>query len=148
MCLPFLPSEQIVETVMRLDDRVTSPALASLMDYIDRTWIRSRTFPVSSSSIFMSPIRTNNDVEGWHNRLNSRVNIRGPVPFYLLLQELFREATAIPLQSKMVCENKLARYQRKKTRDIQREVFRLWGQYTDGEVSTSQLMRRIGRLLH
>ncbi|XP_033759180.1 uncharacterized protein LOC117341440 [Pecten maximus] len=26
MCLPFLPSEQIVETFMRLDDRVTSPA--------------------------------------------------------------------------------------------------------------------------
>jgi len=40
----------------------------------------------------MTSVRTSNDVEGWHNRLNTCVNTRGPVAFYLLIQELFRES--------------------------------------------------------
>jgi hypothetical protein len=31
-------------------------------------------------------------MEGWHIKLSSRVSSRGPVPFYLLVTELFKEA--------------------------------------------------------
>ena len=35
----------------------------------------------------MLTVRTNNDLEGWHNRLKSRMNSHGPVSLYLLLLE-------------------------------------------------------------
>jgi hypothetical protein len=63
----------------------------------------------------MCSIRTNNDVEGWHNNLNSRVSSRGPVPFYLLVTGLFKEASDLPMTIRLVTEDKLRRYQRKKT---------------------------------
>ncbi|OWF36870.1 hypothetical protein KP79_PYT02735 [Mizuhopecten yessoensis] len=74
------------------------------MDYVYNTWIRSRVFKIKEWSVYGESIWTNNDVEGWHNRLNSRCSNRGPVPFYPLIQELFKEATAIPLQVRMISE--------------------------------------------
>ncbi|OWF43232.1 hypothetical protein KP79_PYT18816 [Mizuhopecten yessoensis] len=56
-------------------------------------------FPSSNWCVFNKTVRTNNDVEGWHHRLNIRVNVRGPVTFYLLIQELFRKAEAITLEA-------------------------------------------------
>jgi len=38
---------------------------------VDETWMSSRLWPASSWSVFQS-IRTNNDVEGWHNRLRQQ----------------------------------------------------------------------------
>jgi hypothetical protein len=58
----------------------------------------------------MCSIRTNNDVEGWHNNLNSRVGSRDPVPFYLLVTELFKEASDLPMTLRLVTEGKLRRY--------------------------------------
>ena len=41
------------------------------------------------------PIRTNNDVQGWNNKLNKKVNHRSP--FYLLATALHNEAAQIPM---------------------------------------------------
>ena len=86
-------------------------------------------------------IRTNNDVEGWHNNLNSQLSARGPVPFYLLVTELFKEACDIPMQLKLVKEGKLQRYQRKRSRNIQGQIFTLWNRYADLEISASRLLK-------
>ena len=37
---------------------------------------------------YMKSIRTNNDVEGWHLRLNSQASGKSQVPFYLLVKLL------------------------------------------------------------
>ena len=77
------------------------------MDYVYNTWIRNNVYPIRNWSIFMCSIRTNNDVEGWHNNLNSRVSSRVPVPFYLLVTELFKEASDLPMTLRLVTEGKL-----------------------------------------
>ena len=46
-----------------IDHRVTS-----LVNYVQATWIESRLWPASSWTAFKSSVRTNNDVDGWHNR--------------------------------------------------------------------------------
>jgi hypothetical protein len=63
----------------------------------------------------MCSIRKNNNMEGWHINLSSRVSSRGPVPFYLLLTEMFKEAYDLPMTLRLVTESKLRRYQRRKT---------------------------------
>ncbi|KAH3830387.1 hypothetical protein DPMN_103651 [Dreissena polymorpha] len=52
-------------------------------------------WPIESWYVFDRSIRTNNDCEGWHHRLNRRAK-KGNLPFYLLVQLLFEEA-------KMLC---------------------------------------------
>ncbi|XP_021350006.1 uncharacterized protein LOC110448202 [Mizuhopecten yessoensis] len=131
MSLHFLPKEHILGAFDSLRERATSKPILDLMNYIERTWMRNRLrkkktaymqskelmkfFPISNWCVFNTAVRTNNDVEGWHHRLNTRVNVRGPVPFYLL----FREAEAIPMQLKVVTEGKLKRHQRKRSRQVE-----------------------------
>ena len=139
MALSFLPQEHIAEAFLQLDQRAPD-AIIPVMDYVCSTWINSSIFKIHQWYVFMSPVWTNNDVEEWHNRFNSNVT-RGPVPFYQLVTELYAESTDIPVQLKLVSEGKLKRYQRKRSRQIQGQVFGLWKQYVHREITTSQLLR-------
>ncbi|KAK4319879.1 hypothetical protein Pmani_009224 [Petrolisthes manimaculis] len=42
------------------------------MDYVDQTWLQSPVWKTENWSVFGRSIRTNNDVEGWHHKLNRR----------------------------------------------------------------------------
>ncbi|CAC5392288.1 unnamed protein product [Mytilus coruscus] len=128
MALPFLPPEHITDTFLQLDARAPQA-------------IVPHHLPDPPLSVFMSAIRTNNDVEGWHNRFNTNVATRGPVPFYQMVTELFAEAGDIPLQLKLVSEGKLQCYQRKKSRQVQGKVFSLWNDYCERTTSASNLLR-------
>lgn len=140
MALPFLPPEHITDTFLQLDARAPQ-AIVPVMNYVYSTWIDSTIFQIHHWSVFMSAIRTNNDVEGWHNRFNTNVATRGPVPFYQMVTELFAEAGDIPLQLKLVSEGKLQCYQRKKSRQVQGKVFSLWNDYCERTTSASNLLR-------
>ena len=85
-------------------------------------------------------------MQGWHNNLNSRVSTRGPVPFYFLVTELFKEASDLPMTLRLVTEGKLRRYQRKKTRQTQGRLFCLWKRYCEREISASHLMSSCGAI--
>ena len=144
MALPFLPPEHIPDTFNRLQEKATNQdnqAIQDVLHYVYRTWINNNIFNIEYWSVFMTSIRTNNDVEGWHNRINYRVAARWPVPFYSILTELYSEAADIPLQLKMVTEGKLQRYQRRHTRQIQGKLFTLWYQYCNNTISASRLLK-------
>jgi hypothetical protein len=47
-------------------------------------------------SVFMLSVRTNNDCEGWHRRLNVQAR-RGTLPFYTLIALLHEEARLVQL---------------------------------------------------
>ena len=128
--LPFLPPEHIQETFECLDDRAPE-ALAPVMDYVYRTWIHSPVFEIHHWSVFLTAIRANNNVEGWHNKLNTGVATRGAVPFHHLVSVLYVEAADISLYMKMVSEGKMQRYQRKKTRQMEGRVFSFGGKYSE-----------------
>ena len=65
----------------------------------------------------MKDIRTNNDLEGWHRRLNNHGRT-GQVQFYLLVELLHREAKFVSIQTKLVSDGKLKHQQKKKYRVI------------------------------
>ena len=62
-------------------------------------------------SVYQQPIRTNNDIDGWHNALNRRAGGQRRLPLYSLIELLHREV-------RLVSENKLKRMQRKLYRDL------------------------------
>lgn len=71
MALPLLPAEHIrpafEQLVLQVADR---PVLLDLLSYVEDTWITSTIWPIPSWSVYNKTIRTNNDCEGWHTRMN------------------------------------------------------------------------------
>ena len=106
MALPFIPSEHIPPTFEDLARQASTAPLQSLVQYVRNTWIDSTLWPPSSWSVFKQSVRTNNDVEGRHLRLNHAAN-RAQLPLYLLIQLLHHESRLVSLQARLVSEEKL-----------------------------------------
>ncbi|XP_068757610.1 uncharacterized protein [Montipora capricornis] len=143
MALPFIPHEKIPRVFQRLRLEATTEPLKALVEFIQANWVYSTTFPPENWSVYGQPVRTNNDVEGWHNALNRRASGRSDIPFYQLIEAPRMEAQLVELQMQLVADQKLSRIQRNKYRNHQKKIFNLWGQYSDGEKSVDQLLKAI-----
>ena len=83
LALPYIPADAINDVFADLESGASSTRLKQLTDYVRATWIESSTWPPAAWSVYGQPIRTNNDVEGWHYRLNREVQ-RSGLNMYLL----------------------------------------------------------------
>ena len=117
MALPFLPPVHIRPAFAGLRQKSSLEQTTALLKYVEDTWMTSTVWDVSSWSVFGQTVRTNNDCEGWHHRINRRAK-KGNLQFYLLIVLLYKEASVLPIQVKMVSEGKLRRYQRKKKQGL------------------------------
>ena len=70
MALPFLPQEWIKPVFGQMSQAAVTAKTKALLTYVESQWITSFTFPIPSWSVYRRPFRTNNDVEGWHHKLN------------------------------------------------------------------------------
>ncbi|CAL4067224.1 unnamed protein product [Meganyctiphanes norvegica] len=95
-----------------------------------RTWIDRKLFNPASWCWFREIIRTNNDVEGWHNRLNYRAH-KANLPFYHLIQLLGKETLIAHSNMKLVQMKELKRYQSRDTKKKQQKLAAHWDQYMD-----------------
>ncbi|XP_052062392.1 uncharacterized protein LOC127702292 [Mytilus californianus] len=145
MALPFLPAEHIPTTFEDIAIKAKSARTKELATYVKNTWLSSTVWLVPSWSIFMRPVRTNNDVEGWHRRINDKA-VESNKPFYELLELLHTETTKVPLQVKLIGDGKLKRCQRKKVRAVQGQIFSLWEKYTTQTITTAELLKQTMRL--
>jgi len=62
--------------------------------------------------VFRQPVRTNNDVEGWHCRLNDKAS-HGQLNLYKLLQLLHAEAVLVNVNVRLLSQGHALRLQRK-----------------------------------
>ena len=71
MALPLLPHNHIRAAYDKLARTISSDdvLLVQFKHYMERQWMTSEVHPLSSISVFKLSIRTNNDCEGYHNRL-------------------------------------------------------------------------------
>ena len=141
--LPFLPAEHIEPTFRNLREKADGEQVTAFMRYVEDTWLSSTVWEIKSWCVFGQTIRTNNDCEGWHHRINRRAQKRN-LQFYILISLLYKDASLLTTQIKMVSEGKLRRYQRKNNRAIQGKLFRLWSDYETGTVSVNGLLKKCG----
>ena len=144
MALPFLPAEHIEAAFRHIEEHASSGTQLELVTYINDTWILGNWNP-KDWSIFNQAVRTNNDVEGWHLRINTRAR-RGQLQLYLIIELLHKESQIVTLQMNLVSQNKLKRYQRKTYKNIQAEIMSLWEQYSNGAISVNHMLRACSRL--
>lgn len=74
MALPFLPEGEIRPMFEQLRAQAATDQLKQFVEYIAETWISGITWPPSCWSVFQMAVRTNNDIEGWHNGLHRRAS--------------------------------------------------------------------------
>ncbi|XP_041367027.1 uncharacterized protein LOC121381745 [Gigantopelta aegis] len=143
--LPFLPHQHIPAVFDGLKAEASTDQLTTLVEYLEATWILDATWTPDSWSVYFQSIRTNNDVEGWHFRLNNRG--RPQVQLYLLVSLLHQEAIHISNQVRLVSDRKLKRMQKKKYCDMQAKTFKYWEEYECGERSAARLLCACSRLV-
>ncbi|CAD5126447.1 DgyrCDS14576 [Dimorphilus gyrociliatus] len=136
MALPFLPSD-LIEPTFKTIKEISPIEMKSLLEYIETQWINGFYKP-EVWSVYGEAIRTNNDLEGWHHRLNK--NLCSNTAFYLLLDELKREADLIKLYKKLLSEKKICRQQRKAYQNIQSKIFSLWEQFEIASITSLDLL--------
>lgn len=68
-----------------------------------KTWMTNSLWAVENWSVYGRSVRTNDDVEGWHNPLNHRAK-NGNLSFYYLITLLFEEANEVPMQWQLIKE--------------------------------------------
>ena len=88
-------------------------------------------WPPSAWSAFKQPVRTNNDVEGWHARLNSRAN-HGRLNMYQLLYLLHEEAVFVNIGVHLLSAAGTSRLQRNKYTRLHSRLSTLWDDYDAG----------------
>lgn len=142
--LPLLPSDDILDAFQKIKDKndANDGRLDTFLQYVEATWMRSELWPVEAWSVHGRSIRTNNDVEGWHARFNRRAR-KGNLPFYLLVELLFREARYIPIQCKLVREGKLRRHKKRSSTLTQGKLMKLWKEYAAKERSASSMCQTL-----
>ena len=147
MALPFLPEHEISQMFDRLQIKATTPPPQKKVEYISNTWVNSSTWPPSTWSIFDMSVRTNNDIEGWHNRINKRAAGKCNLPFYLFVKLIHQEARLTAVHIRLVSEKKLQGIRKRKYRELQGQILRLWQKYTNKESSAYQLLKACTHLI-
>ena len=96
-------------------------------------WIDNSIYTVRRWSVYKKHTRTNNDVEGWHYKLNTTVN-KGKTNIYQLIHILHVLASEILLQCTLICANKIKKKQENDYMSKQAALTRLWNLYDDSRL--------------
>ena len=143
--LPFLPAQHVRAVFEKLKERASTDNLQQLADYVEINWIESTVWSPEAWSVFGQSIRTNNDVEGWHHRLNAKAK-KANLPFYMLLGLLWEETDMVDINLRLITEHRLKRHQRTKYRDLQATIFEAWEKYSEGNMTVTQLLETCSQI--
>jgi len=72
LALPLPPAEHIQPAFAAITSAgfTEAAAVEQLLSYVSATWLESTVWSTDNLSVYGQHVRTNNDVEGWHRRLN------------------------------------------------------------------------------
>ncbi|XP_041375273.1 uncharacterized protein LOC121388117 isoform X2 [Gigantopelta aegis] len=145
MALPFLHADHVRPAFDKLRGKQETEGLGKLCSYIETTWMKNTTYRLQDGCVFGQAIRTNNDLEAWHHRLNQKAG-RKNLPLYTLIPFLNAEADLLPMQSRLLTDGQLDRRQTPAQKKKAKKYFALWDNYTEGDLSPSQLLREVAKM--
>ena len=139
LALALLPATHIISLFNQMKTEATTGKLKKLWKYVNKIWIQGIGMPwsIRDWSCYYLPIRTNNDLEGWHRALNTKG--RSKCSFYLLVKLLHEESNLVPLQTRLVNDNKLTRRRKKSSEKMDEKLFHHWADFEEGKISAKKL---------
>lgn len=127
-------------------DSLSLPSTDRLFQYFERYWLGQSYWGPSDWSMFGMPTRTNNDLEGWHTKLNRSLPYHKP-NLYLIITLLDKESRDIPRQVRQVEREELTRRQAKGTKQRQKVLDKLWGKLEARSITTSGFLKNARNLM-
>jgi len=88
----------------------------------------------------VSGLSSNNDVEGWHRRLNIKA-ARGQLNLYLLIDLLASEASLVDYQVPLMKQSTILRHQRRNSKSATARLFAIWERLVDSKRNLRQTLR-------
>ena len=137
----ILALRAIPAAFVKLQISANSDALEMMMQNVQKHLGQQYHLPPNTWSFYGKAVRTNNDLEGWHNGLNRRAGGRVHIPFYILIQHFHKEAKLFEIQVRLVSDRKLQRIQRQTYRRLQTNIFELLYDYASKAISGEQLLK-------
>ncbi|XP_052285910.1 uncharacterized protein LOC127881816 isoform X2 [Dreissena polymorpha] len=125
---------------------VKDASILNVVMFMQPTWIRGSMWTPDNWSVYRQTVRTNNDVEGWHRRINGRAG-RPDLGFYVLVPLLCREAETVDLTIRLVSEHALTWVHRKIFKEVHGRLFKIWEKYEDDDMTTTQLLRACNHII-
>jgi hypothetical protein len=144
MALCMLPAQHIQAVGVDLLEGATTENLSHFSRYFKKTWLESSVWPPTAWSVYGLSIRTNNDLEGWHYRLNKKG--KPQMNLYMLIQLLHSEADFVQITHKLLSDKKIKRHQKKQFTTTQGKIQRYWECYDSGELTCKQLLKRCSNI--
>ena len=120
--------------------------IQNLLRYYENNWLKSTIWYPKNICVYQRLVRTNNDIEGYHNRLNGKCKTVHP-PFCTLLEVLYAEAIYTDSTAKIVSNRAVKMHRKKKTKEVQRMICLIWDRYDDLEIDEQQLLEAISRFM-
>lgn len=117
-----------------------TPAVKTVISDFELALWKSVKSVLSSRSVYRRAVRTNNDVESWHARLNRKAESAN-LALYKLITLLFKESKAVSVSLTLLSNGKVQRITRKAQRHIQARLETLWAEYDAGTKSPDELLR-------
>lgn len=140
---PYMPLEHIEELFIRFNRKTAQvKELIILLNYVKDTWVNSAIWPPHTWCILGRSSRTNNDVKGWHNRINLKAR-KGNLNLYLLLKLLHDKGKIVNLQVQLLSEGKVLRKQQRKYNKHHGQLVKLWDEYNNDERPAKQLVKAV-----
>ena len=146
LALPCLPSDEIDGMLTELEAEGTTDAQRQLCSYVRKTWVESTVWPPASWSVYQRRIRSNNDVEGWHRRLNTKA-ARGQLNMYLLLDLLASESRLVDIGLRILKESTVIRRERRSSRATTARLFKIWDRLVSRERTVRQTLRSAAHVM-
>ena len=113
-----------------------------LFGQIDKLYVSAKIR--FSIYFFFQIIRTNNDAEGWHNKLNSKGKGAG-LHFYELVDLLFAESEFVQVEEAYLKQNQTTRHTQLGQKVLQHQLFVLWEDYDRDKTDTYRLLQKLTR---
>jgi len=102
------------------------------------------TASLSAWSVYHQPVRTNNDCEGWHNRLNAKAN-HSQLNLYQMIQLLHPEAFLVCINVRLLLKGSAYRIQHASYSRLHSRLAKYWDEYVDSSHSVSRLLSNCRR---
>ena len=148
MALPLLPANHIAAQFQRIANSVrrNDRPMQRLLKYVRRQWISSSVHSLNGISVHGMDVRTNNDCEGYHNRL--RILGRQNMSFYKLVEFIHKECMLVEIHVKLVAAGKLTKLQNNIYIKNNEDIKHLFSQYRNDIVTTDIFLLRISYLIN
>ncbi|CAL4103121.1 unnamed protein product, partial [Meganyctiphanes norvegica] len=147
MALPLIPCQSIPNVFEDLEVEIAQTGnqkLINLTIYMRNNWIDGRLFKPVDWCWFDMFTRTNNDLEGYHHRLNKRC-VRQHLKFIQLVNKLKEEALQMEHDVYGVFMGVVTVIQNRATRDRNAKLSTLWGSFKAGQITAKVLLEDASR---